>query len=64
MARLVCHLPTLPNSESTPEGEVPWRAALVTPTEAIQDGQIALPTGPGLGVSLAEAMVAAQSVPR
>jgi galactonate dehydratase len=34
-------------------GEVPWRATLLEPAEAIDRGQLALPPGPGLGARLA-----------
>ncbi len=40
-------------------GEVPWRADLVAPRERIEDGHLILPDGPGLGVTLDEAVVAA-----
>jgi galactonate dehydratase len=41
-------------------GEVPWRADLVQPPERIEHGELLLPEGPGLGVALNEAVVAAQ----
>lgn len=41
-------------------GEVPWRADLVAPRERIADGHLVLPDGPGLGIELNEAVVAAQ----
>jgi galactonate dehydratase len=41
-------------------GEVPWRADLVQPPERIEHGELLLPEGPGLGVALNEAAVAAQ----
>lgn len=40
-------------------GEVEWRAGLVTPAETIVAGEISLPTAPGLGVCLDEAVVSA-----
>ena len=40
-------------------GEVPWRAELVAPRETIMDGELVLPPGPGLGVTLNEEVVAA-----
>jgi galactonate dehydratase len=35
-------------------GEVPWRPSLLDPPEAITDGVLRLPPGPGLGASLNE----------
>jgi galactonate dehydratase len=43
-------------------GEVPWRAELVSPAECIKDGHYHLPSGPGLGISLDETVVAAHPV--
>jgi galactonate dehydratase len=40
-------------------GEVDWRAGLVAPAETIVDGEIALSTGPGLGVRLVDEVIAA-----
>jgi galactonate dehydratase len=40
-------------------GETDWRSALVSPPETILGGEIAVPTGPGLGVRLDEAVAAA-----
>ena len=39
-------------------GEVPYRASLIDPPERIEDGYLAVPDGPGLGVYLNEAAVA------
>lgn len=36
-------------------GEVPWRAEVVDPAEALVDGSLPVPTGPGLGVRLSDA---------
>ena len=38
-------------------GEVPWRAALTTPSETIVDGELAVPQAPGLGATLDPAML-------
>jgi L-alanine-DL-glutamate epimerase-like enolase superfamily enzyme len=38
--------------------ESPLRAALVRPEPAIEDGRMALPSGPGLGVELVDEAVA------
>lgn len=43
-------------------GEVPWRAEVIAPAERIEAGQLLLPTGPGLGISLNEATAAAHRV--
>jgi galactonate dehydratase len=43
-------------------GEVPWRAGLVEPAEAIVDGAVALPRAPGLGLRLVDAVVATHAV--
>ncbi len=43
-------------------GEVPWRAALTSPAEQVEDGALVIPTGPGLGVSLNAATVAAHQI--
>lgn len=43
-------------------GEVPWRADLVAPRERIVAGELVLPDGPGLGVGLDEATLAAHRV--
>ncbi|NKB65698.1 MAG: mandelate racemase [Candidatus Latescibacteria bacterium] len=43
-------------------GEVDWRAQLVRPAEVVDGGLMALPQGPGLGIELDEAMVAAHRV--
>jgi len=39
-------------------GEVPWRAALLDPPERIEAGELIVPQGPGLGVTLSEATLA------
>ncbi len=39
-------------------GEVPWRASLLTPAERIENGHYILPTGPGIGVTLNEDVLA------
>lgn len=39
-------------------GEVPWRGELVTPSENIVDGYLDVPTAPGLGIELNEAVEA------
>ncbi|MFN8511117.1 MAG: mandelate racemase/muconate lactonizing enzyme family protein [Chloroflexia bacterium] len=33
-------------------GEVPWRHTIITPHEQIEGGELILPTGPGLGITL------------
>jgi galactonate dehydratase len=38
-------------------GEVPWRGELVTPNETYVNGEIAVPTGAGFGVTLNDALV-------
>jgi L-alanine-DL-glutamate epimerase-like enolase superfamily enzyme len=38
---------------------VPWRPEVITPREEIVTGELALPDGLGLGIVLAEAIVAA-----
>ena len=38
-------------------GEVDWRADLVDPPEVFRDGEIAVPDGPGLGVTLNDRLV-------
>jgi galactonate dehydratase len=40
-------------------GEVPWRADIITPREHIVDGELVVPTGPGLGITLNEATLLA-----
>jgi len=40
-------------------GEVPWRERLLVPAERIVDGHYVLPEGPGLGITLDDAVVAA-----
>lgn len=40
-------------------GEVPWRETLITPTERVVDGELLVPPGPGLGVTLDEATIEA-----
>ncbi len=40
-------------------GEVPWRAALLTPPERIEDGMYIVPDSPGLGCSLDDAVISA-----
>jgi len=40
-------------------GEVPWRTNLTIPAERIANGELVVPTTPGLGISLDEATVAA-----
>ena len=42
-------------------GEVPWRGDLVRPAEIVEDGFIAVPEGPGLGIELDEAVAAAHA---
>lgn len=44
-------------------GEVPWRAALLRPNEAIRDGTLRLSDGPGLGADLEEAVVREHAFP-
>jgi galactonate dehydratase len=43
-------------------GEVPWRADLLTPREAVVDGYLELSDAPGLGYQLNQEVVAAQRV--
>jgi len=38
-------------------GEVPWRASLTTPAEPIANGELVVPQAPGLGATLAPAML-------
>jgi L-alanine-DL-glutamate epimerase-like enolase superfamily enzyme len=38
---------------------VPWRADIIAPREQIVAGEFVLPAGPGLGLTLNEAAVAA-----
>ncbi len=33
-------------------GEVPWRGDLLAPSERIEDGELVIPSGPGVGVTL------------
>jgi galactonate dehydratase len=40
-------------------GEVPWRADIIAPREQIVAGEFVLPAGPGLGLTLEDAAVAA-----
>ncbi len=40
-------------------GEVPWRGALLTPSERIEDGMYVLPDTPGLGIALTDTVVGA-----
>ncbi len=40
-------------------GQVPWRERLVSPSERVVDGRIEIPDRPGLGLSLAPGVVAA-----
>ncbi|HEU5329568.1 MAG TPA: enolase C-terminal domain-like protein, partial [Thermomicrobiales bacterium] len=40
-------------------GEVDWRQDIITPREQIVAGELALPDGPGLGITLNDAIVAA-----
>jgi galactonate dehydratase len=42
-------------------GEVEWRADVVEPPERIENGVIALPQGPGLGVDLNDALIGSLS---
>src|SRR5690606_16782882 len=44
-------------------GEVPWRNSLIHPAESIIDGDLELPAGPGLGISLDETTLAAHRRP-
>lgn len=44
-------------------GETSWRADLVFPRETIAGGEITVPAGPGLGIQLADALVAEHAVP-
>ncbi len=44
-------------------GEVDWRPTLVRPNERIEDGHYLLPDGPGLGITLDEAVVMAHTEP-
>ena len=38
-------------------GEVPWRGELLVPNERFVNGEIAVPTTPGFGVTLNEELV-------
>ena len=40
-------------------GEVAWRADITEPPEHVRDGALAVPTGPGLGIELNDAVVRA-----
>ncbi|HEY8291401.1 MAG TPA: mandelate racemase/muconate lactonizing enzyme family protein [Thermomicrobiales bacterium] len=40
-------------------GEVPWRHELLTPHECIEDGMYIVPDAPGLGITLADAVMGA-----
>jgi galactonate dehydratase len=40
-------------------GEVPWRHELLTPHERIEDGMYIVPDAPGLGITLADAVMGA-----
>lgn len=42
-------------------GEVPWRGTLTTPHERIEAGALVLPTGPGLGITLDDAVATAHA---
>jgi galactonate dehydratase len=42
-------------------GEVPWRGTLVSPGERIEQGELILPSGPGLGVTLDDATVSSHT---
>ena len=44
-------------------GDVPWRGDLITPAESIVDGYYTVPDGPGLGVTLNEAVFEAHESP-
>ena len=54
-------MPTLRSLEYA-WGEVPWRHDLVAPRERIVDGELVLPTEPGLGITLDEATVSEHRV--
>ena len=43
-------------------GEVPWREDLICPAECIEDGYIAVPDAPGLGIELNEAVLEAHRI--
>ena len=43
-------------------GEVPWREDLICPAERIEDGYIAVPDAPGLGIELNEAVLEAHRI--
>ncbi len=60
-AQVVAAVPEVRALEYT-WGEVPSRAALTSPAEQIEDGALVIPTGPGLGVSLNAATVAAHQI--
>jgi galactonate dehydratase len=45
-------------------GEVPWRADVVVPPECIVDGELVVPAGPGLGISLDDGTLAAHAPER
>jgi galactonate dehydratase len=55
-AQLVAVLPA-PGRLEYAWGEVPWRAELVQPAERIEGGELLLPDGPGLAVTLDERML-------
>ena len=40
-------------------GEVDWREQLISPRESVEDGFLTVPDGPGLGIELNEAVIAA-----
>jgi galactonate dehydratase len=41
--------------------EVPWRGTLVSPGERIEQGELILPAGPGLGIALDDATITSHS---
>lgn len=43
-------------------GEVPWRADLISPREQIENGELIVPEGAGLGITLNEDTVEAQTL--
>jgi galactonate dehydratase len=43
-------------------GEVDWRGGLIRPAERVEDGYIAVPDSPGLGIELDEAVAAAHQI--
>ncbi|HYJ67229.1 MAG TPA: mandelate racemase/muconate lactonizing enzyme family protein [Nocardioidaceae bacterium] len=59
-AHLCAGLPNLTRLEYA-WGEVPWRSELLTPPEEFADGRLVVPDGPGFGIELDAAAVAAHS---